>query len=375
MKIQIDGIKISPAEKDLTAAIGRAIKKRYGIRIRGEVTILKKSLDARKKSDIHYLFRVVLSLPESDAGKVMHYKNVAPFSEPAPAVIPASCRGHVIVTGSGPAGLFASLRLIEAGASVTLIERGKPVDERMKDIARLEETGKLNPESNVVFGEGGAGTYSDGKLTARTKRPESRWFYEKMVAHGGDPSILYEARPHIGTDRLRGIVAALRQTLIDAGAEILFNEAVTDLVISGGEVKGVITATGREVTAEAVLLATGHSARDTLQMLRRRGVALEKKGTAMGLRVEHPAELIRDIQYGKSPHREILPPAEYALAWTSPATKRGIYSFCMCPGGAVINSSSEEGHLCVNGMSLSGRDSDWSNAALVVTVTAADMRH
>ncbi len=369
MKLQIDNIILYPSEENSIEAISDFLERKFNLHYTGEIVITKRSLDARKKSNIHYRLRINIILSEEKANKFLRHKEISPVEEPDPEkpVSPA-ITGHVIVAGSGPAGLFAALRLLEAGIRVTLLERGKAVEERMKDITILEENGKLNTESNAVFGEGGAGTYSDGKLTARTRRRESIWFYNQMTKHGADPSIIYDAKPHIGTDRLTTIIQSIRKKILDSGGRFLFGEKVSDLIISGKEVKGVVTAGGREITADATILATGHSARDTYAMLNRHGVAMEPKGFAVGVRIEHPAELIRDIQYGNSPHRDILPPAEYSVTCNNPASRRGIYSFCMCPGGSVINSSSEEGHLCVNGMSLSRRDGSRSNAALVVSI-------
>ncbi len=280
----------------------------------------------------------------------------------------------VIVVGTGPAGLFCALRLAQSGIKVILLERGKTVEERLKDIKTLEAEARLNTESNVLFGEGGAGTYSDGKLTSRTQREESKWFYRVLIDHGANPAIEYESRPHIGTDKLQTIIKNIRQSLISLGAEFIFNCKMTDLIMAENRLHGVITSHGRELFAQSIILATGHSARDVYSMLLSRGIAMEKKGFAIGLRIEHPADLIRSIQYGKSKYSDILPPAEYSLTWTNKKTGRGVYSFCMCPGGYVINSSSEMEHLCVNGMSLSNRSGKFSNSAIVVSVFPEDIK-
>ncbi len=369
MKFQINNLIIFPDQDLSFEGIERRLQKEYscpGLKLE---TILKKSLDGRKKNRIHYLLRVVVSLSRNEAEQLLSSKDVSAFEEPELPEVPKPLRqGHILVIGSGPAGLFAALRLLESGLKVTLIERGKSLEARISDIKALEETGTLNPESNVVFGEGGAGTYSDGKLTARTRRPESTWFYDRLVEHGAHPSVKYEAKPHIGTDALVDILRSLRTQLLSLGGTIHFSEKVTELILSGKEVKGIRTASGREYTADAVILATGHSARDTYGMLRAQKVTMEQKGFALGVRVEHPAELIREIQYGTSRYRDILPPAEYTLSWHNPESRRGTYSFCMCPGGRVINSSSEQSLHCVNGMSLSNRGGTFSNAALVVSI-------
>lgn len=371
MKLVIDNIVLPPDRTD--GEIGEAIARRLGIVVPREYEIIRKSLDARKRSDIVHRYRVVLDLPDDVARPLIDSGEAAPYEgkiQP-PAVIRRPGLS-VLVIGTGPSGLFCALRLIEAGARVELLERGKPIEERMRDIEILESRGELNGQSNVLFGEGGAGTYSDGKLTTRTRRPEIDRVYRTLVEHGAPPSILYEAKPHLGTDRLRGILRSIRGAIHEAGSRISFNESVVDIVMRDGAVTGVITSAGREVPADRVVLAIGHSARDTYCMLMDRGVTLEKKGFAAGIRIEHPAALINRIQYGGSPYRDGLPAAEYALTFNDRATGRGVYSFCMCPGGRVINSSSEQEMLCTNGMSFSKRNHPFSNAAIVVTVSPDD---
>jgi uncharacterized FAD-dependent dehydrogenase len=243
----------------------------------------------------------------------------------------------------------------------------------MKDIEILEAEGILNSDSNTLFGEGGAGTYSDGKLTTRINKPEMFWFYKKLIENGAPESIAYESKPHIGTDQIQRVVKNIRKKIIDSGSDIKFNERVTDLYITNGKINGVATSKGNEFFSSHVILATGHSARDVYELLLQKNISLEKKGFALGVRVEHPIDEINRIQYGNSKYLEALPAAEYSLAYNNKSTKRGVYSFCMCPGGSIINSSSEDGMLCVNGMSMSMRDNNFSNAAIVVTVKEDDM--
>ncbi len=332
--------------------------------------VLKKSLDARKKSNIHYNCRALFEAPREVAQNLINKKMARKHRPPDPIhITPYRGKGKIIVIGSGPAGLFCALRLVEAGARVTILERGKSISQRMKDIAALEKRGELNPESNVLFGEGGAGTYSDGKLTYRSGREEIAWFYDRIIDLGASPEIAYEAKPHIGTDKLQKILINARRFLLNRGAEILFQERVNDFIIEENRIKALRTATEREFSAAKVILAMGHSSRDTYEILHARGVEMEKKGFAMGLRVEHPAREIRQIQYGKSRYRDILPPAEYQLVHTDRKRGVAVYSFCMCPGGMVINSSSQPGMLCTNGMSFSGRNLKFSNSALVVTIS------
>ncbi len=370
MKITIDHIKMLP---DMGMdEIHRILEREYSVSV-DEFTVLRKSLDARKKSSIHYTLKILIEVPDSDAERILKNINTAVYEEKTYPNAPESSEPfHTVIIGAGPAGLFAALRIIRAGGRVTLIERGKPAEERMPDIKELEETGNLNTESNVLFGEGGAGTYSDGKLTTRTNRPESRWLFEQLVEHGAPSEILYESKPHLGTDILRSIVKSIRTTIKSSGSEILFSTRADEIISEGGNAKGVRTSDGREILCNTVILATGHSARDTYRMLFDKNICLEKKGFAVGMRAEHPADLIAGIQYGNSSYRNILPAAEYSLTWNNPKTKRGVYSFCMCPGGRVINSSSENNMLCTNGMSFSARDLSFSNAAIVVTVSPDD---
>lgn len=370
MLIQINDIRIPPGTAD--DSIKSSVESMMGVSFKS-LRILKKSLDARNKNNIVYTYRVLAETDDLTARLLVESRQAEMYKAPDfPGIIKTQSQKEVIVTGTGPAGLFCGLRLLESGARVKIIERGKPVEARFHDIDLLEREGVLDTGSNVLFGEGGAGTYSDGKLTSRSDRPESAWFFEKLIEHGADPVVAYEAKPHVGTDRLRAIIKSIREKLISGGAQVFFGETVTGLVTGADmRVTGVKTTHG-EHHADAVVLAAGHSARDTYAMLHERGVYLEKKPFAMGTRIEHPAEHIDSIQYGSSRYRAILPAAEYFVTHNNRSTGRGIYTFCMCPGGAVINSSSEQGMLCTNGMSMSARDSKWSNAAVVVTVRTED---
>lgn len=374
MLLQISNIKVPPSG-DPGKSILPEINSEYGLNVTS-FKILKKSLDARNKNNIFYSFRILVETDEITALHLLELENVEEYKPvEIPDTVKRSFMEKVIIIGSGPAGLFAALKLIEAGAEVLVLERGKPVEERMKDIERLEQDGVLDPDSNSVFGEGGAGTYSDGKLTTRINRPEILWFYKKLIENGAPESIVYESKPHVGTDRLQSIVKNIRNTITGSGSRIRFSERVTDFYISDNRITGVATSAGNEYFSGKVILATGHSARDIYSILRQKGVALEKKGFAAGVRIEHPVEEINRIQYGKSPYMNMLPAAEYILTYNNKSTGRGIYSFCMCPGGMVINSSSENDELCVNGMSMSGRDNMFSNSAVVVTVKKEDTGH
>jgi hypothetical protein len=277
----------------------------------------------------------------------------------------------VVVVGSGPAGTFAALRLAQAGARVVVVDCGKPVQPRRHDIAALSQRGALDPASNYCFGEGGAGTFSDGKLYTRVKdRRAVRSVLAALARHGGPPEIEVESRPHVGSNRLPKILVAMREDLASRGVEHVWSDAVIDLLVDGARVRGVRCASGRELVADAVLLAPGHSARALYERLHAIEVALEARPFAVGVRVEHPQSLIDRLQYGRAFEHPKLPAAFYEIS--QQVEGRGVYSFCMCPGGWVVNSSTEEGALCTNGMSLSRRDAPRANAAIVVGVTPRD---
>ncbi|SIQ44878.1 hypothetical protein SAMN05920897_10912 [Alkalispirochaeta americana] len=329
------------------------------------IRILKKSLDARKKNKVHWKYRVLVEGPLG-----IDKKNLHPWSEPSPQVLTRSENTSMLIVGAGPAGLFAALRLAERGASVVVIERGKRVDERMRDISLLRNKGLLNIESNALFGEGGAGTWSDGKLTTRVNKPGISWIFDRLVMCGAPANILYDSKPHLGTDLLVGVLKNLRGTIESLGGVFHFEEKVLDLVIKDGAIRGIRTSKKRELFFEKIIFAIGHSARDSYEMLRKNNVSLEKKGFAIGARIEHPSEFINESQYGIF-HKD-LPAADYRLVYNDPSGKRSAYSFCMCPGGEVINSSSEFERFCVNGMSNNARDGKFSNSAIVVSVHPED---
>ena len=280
---------------------------------------------------------------------------------------------EVVIVGSGPAGLFAALRLIERGLRPVILERGRDVSARKVDIAQINRNGAVDPDSNYAFGEGGAGTFSDGKLFTRSKkRGDYNKALQTLVFHGATPEILYEAHPHIGTDRLPGIIRNIRRTIVEAGGSFLFEKRVTDLIIRGGRLCGVVCGDERFEGA-AVVLATGHSARDIYELLHRRGVRLEAKAFAMGVRIEHPQALIDSIQYHCRERGEYLPAASYSLVCQQGG--RGVYSFCMCPGGFIVPAMTDAAESVVNGMSPSGRTSPYANSGLVTEVRPSDFEH
>jgi len=338
--------------------------------------IIRRGIDARRKRRIVRVYTLVFDLPWDirvpvhlqDSGTL---QKVEKFPVNGSHYVPPSKIQRVLVVGMGPAGLFAALELARSGHNVTLLERGAPVEERVRDVEIFWSGGELNPQSNVQFGEGGAGTFSDGKLTTRVKHPLAARVLETFIACGAAEDIRIDAKPHIGTDVLRTVLINLRTQLRSAGVEIRYHSRLTDLEIEHGCIKGVVVNASEQIHCDAVVLAVGHSARDTYSMLYQRGIVMETKPFAMGVRVEHPASLINSIQYGMESHPR-LPTAEYALSWNDPSSGRGVYSFCMCPGGEVVLSSSEKFGVVVNGMSHSKRAGDYSNSALVVGVKPQD---
>lgn len=343
----------------------------------------RRAIDARKRSHVHLVctYEVELDHPLTAPAAGIHAIGESALSPVAPDIFSRKMSGavRVVVVGAGPAGLFAALALAEGGAQVTLLERGRPVESRMRDIGRLRSRGELNPESNICFGEGGAGTYTDGKLYTRIKHPFLRHVLHTFVRFGGAPDILVDAHPHLGTDKLVRIVRNMRHHLIALGVDYRFETRVDDLTIHKGRIAGVRTACGKTFDADHVLLATGHSARDTFEQLQRLGIAMEAKSFAVGVRAEHPQKLIDQSQYSRVAGHALLGAAEYKLTHqvADPyLNKRGIYSFCMCPGGLIVPSPTEEGRMAVNGMSNAKRGGKWANSGVVVQVTADDiLRH
>ncbi len=279
----------------------------------------------------------------------------------------------VIIVGAGPAGLFAALRALELGLKPIIIERGKSVEQRRQDIANLARTQIVDPNSNWCFGEGGAGTYSDGKLYTRSnKRGNIQEVLHRFIEHGADPSITIDAHAHIGTDKLSGIIANIRHTIEGHGGEYHFDTCMADLIVEHDEVRGVKDTEGNEYRGVAVILATGHSARDIYELFAQRNWLLEAKPFAMGVRVEHPQELINQIQYhAPNPQMQFLPPAAYSL--TTQVDGHGVFSFCMCPGGCIVPAATGENQQVVNGMSNSHRNSPFANSGIAVTVAPGDV--
>lgn len=327
-----------------------------------DAKVVRRSVDARQQ-------RIMVNISLRVA--YGNDKSVAPISNPVQFKPLSASAPTAIVVGAGPAGLFASLRLIEHGIRPILLERGKDVDRRREDITSLNRHGIVNPDSNYCFGEGGAGTFSDGKLFTRSKkRGNVDEILQLLHQHGASENILIDAHPHIGSDRLPHVVKAIRKTIIDCGGQVYFDTRVVRLIINDHEVTGIETADGSRYFGK-VILATGHSARDIYRALDAQQIALEAKGFAVGVRLEHPQHLIDCIQYhSQSGRGDFLPAAEYSFV--TQVDNRGVYSFCMCPGGVVVPSASGPDQSAVNGMSASARAGHWSNSGMVVEIRPGD---
>lgn len=354
-----------------------------GIPLSGIVSlsVIRKALDARRNRPPHFVYAVKISLngavalPETPPEGMQ----IQPFKEEtaiehlsAGARRTSSGRSPVVVIGSGPAGLFAAYTLAANGIRVMLLERGRRIEKRVDDVREFWRNGMLHPQSNVLFGEGGAGTFSDGKLTSRSKNPYAAWVKRTLVDMGAPPSILTDAKPHVGTDQLRNVVIQMRKQLINLGCEIKFESQVTDFIIRDNKMAAVVVNCDKELETEQVILAIGQSADDTYRNLAEHGVKMEAKPFAMGLRVEHPQALINAMQYGRWSNHPKLPPAEYFVTAAVREKNRSVYTFCMCPGGQVIGCGASPGRMITNGMSNSERSGEFANSAVVVNVRVED---
>lgn len=322
---------------------------------------LRRSIDARSKNPI-YRLRALAFVNEtpSESKPLFNFKHIITNKK-------------VIIVGMGPAGMFAALRLIELGVKPIIVERGKDVQTRRKDLRSIQQEGEVNPDSNYCFGEGGAGTYSDGKLYTRsTKRGDVGRILNILVMHGAQEEIIIDAHPHIGSNKLPKVVQAIRETILNCGGEIYFDSRVTDLLKKDNKITGVVINNEKELTGDSVILATGHSARDIYYLLDKHRIKLEAKPFAMGVRIEHPQALIDEIQYHSKERNPNLPASSYSL--TCQIDNRGVYSFCMCPGGIIIPASTDKEELVLNGMSVSRRDSPFANSGFVVSVNESDWK-
>lgn len=364
--IKITNIKIRADLSD--DELFEKIYKKYKIN-KNDVTerrIIKKSIDARNKADIFYNYSVELECKNENKIKNVQ---IVKKEEPFKIIVNRKSSKRPVIIGAGPAGLFSALTLAQNGIKPIIIEQGKTVDERKKDVEEFQKTGKLNTLSNVQFGEGGAGTFSDGKLTSGIHNPLCKIVLKEFYNFGAPEQILYINKPHIGTDNLINIIQNMRNEIIKLGGEFLFNEKVTDFEFENSKVTAVIC--GKRIETDTVILAIGHSARSTFEKLYEKGVKMEKKNFSIGVRIEHKQSMINKSQYGEITKLK-LPPAEYKMAYHG--ENRSCYTFCMCPGGTVIASSSEPETIVTNGMSVYARNGENANSAVLVNVTPNDFK-
>ncbi|MBT3393626.1 MAG: hypothetical protein HN411_00755 [Waddliaceae bacterium] len=348
-----------------------------------DYVVVKRAVDSRDKRKIQFVYSVDVKLsdPEKyfseillrDKGKVLRHRVrlQPPYEYEIKEVLFDKNKSRPVVIGTGPSGLFAGLLLAKAGLKPIVVEQGKKVEERVKDVNKFFTTGKLNVKSNVQFGEGGAGTFSDGKLHTVINNPRKKFVFEELIEAGASPEIGIDAQPHIGTDKLREVVKNIREKIIELGGEVRFETCLTDIEIRDEKVVAAVFNGNEKILVDDLILAIGHSARDTYQMLYDNKLAMEAKPFSMGVRIEHTAEMINRAQYGDFYRHPKLPTARYRLA-VHLENKRSVYSFCMCPGGTVVAAASEEGRLVTNGMSEKAQDGKNSNSALLVGVSPSD---
>lgn len=365
MMIKLDQLKlpIRHSEEDLKNEIIKKLRIKRDQLI--EYDVIKRSLDARKKPDLYFVYVIEAKTRVDHKLKKFYAKGLEQYVYPV-----GKQKISPLVVGFGPAGIFAAYILAKAGLKPVVIERGEDVDARTLTVEEFWQTGKLNDNSNVQFGEGGAGTFSDGKLTTRSKDFRAKEVMKILVEHGAPEEIMYVNKPHVGTDVLKGVVKNIREHIIELGASIHFNTHMTDLLLEGEQVMGIKTSQG-EFYSPYVVLAIGHSARDSYEMLYESGLGIDQKPFAMGVRIEHPQAMINLNQYGSQEAADLLGAADYKLTHTC-KNGRSVYSFCVCPGGMVVSSASEQGGLVVNGMSEHARNQKNINGALLVQIKTED---
>ncbi|AQS58857.1 NAD(P)/FAD-dependent oxidoreductase [Desulforamulus ferrireducens] len=374
--IRVSGIKLSINQDETELKNAILEKLRLPAKDLIQYKVFKRSVDARKSDNIYFIYAVDVEV--ANEAKVLKKfakdKDVVPSPNLTYQFVKTGqqpLKHRPIVVGSGPAGLFAALLLAMMGYRPLLLERGADVDQRTQAVQKFWQTGQLDPECNVQFGEGGAGTFSDGKLTTLIRDLRCRKVLEELVAAGAPEEILYSHKPHVGTDILRVVVKNIRQRIIALGGEVRFQAKVTEIMVEQGQVTGVMVNDSEPIPTNVVILAIGHSARDTFEMLHRLGVQITPKAFSIGVRIEHPQQIIDEAQYKKFAGHPKLGPAEYKLAYHSP-NGRSAYTFCMCPGGMVVAAASESGGVVTNGMSEHARNAENANSALLVGVTPAD---
>ena len=373
--IRLRQIKLE-VDKDINDLLLEKISKKLKIskEMIKEYRINKKSIDARDKNNIYYVYEVDIKLDSEDLIlKKNKSKDILKVEEENYSIEVTGnvkLNNRIVIVGTGPAGLFSAYMLSSLGYKPLIIERGESVEERIKSVEKFFETGVLNTESNIQFGEGGAGTFSDGKLNTLTKDRfnRSKKVFEIFVENGAPEEIMYLSKPHIGTDILRKVIVNMRNKIISMGGEFRYNTKLTNIIVNDNKLSQIEVNNNELIDCSLLILAIGHSARDTFKMLYENGIKMSPKAFAVGLRIMHPAKMINEAQYGT---KYKLDPASYKLTYTT-SKNRGVYSFCMCPGGYVVNASSEDNHLVVNGMSNYKRDSSVSNSAIVVAVNPND---
>ena len=372
--IIINNLRV-PVEKDTQREYILAAAEK--LEISGEnikiIKILSKAMDARDQKQFYYEISMAVGIPDdfNNKNNFLAYSEIV--REPKE---PKILKDRPLIIGFGPAGIFAALELIDYGIKPIILERGKKIEDRALDVEKFIKEGKLNSESNIQFGEGGAGSFSDGKLFSRLKNSD---YLHKVLAtfikFGAPEEISYAHKPHLGTDVLCKVVRNIREYILSNGGEINYNSRMTDMIIKDNKISGIVINGEKEYRSSLIYLAVGHSARDTFEMIYKKGVTIEQKDIAVGVRLEHPAETINFIRYGhKYKNVAAIGAATYSFNYTDKKMERGAYTFCMCPGGEIVNASSEEGLLVTNGMSYSKRDSKFSNAAIIITCRAEDYK-
>lgn len=365
-------IRISNIKYPLTldeSNLPEYIAKKYSIESMTDFKIIRQSVDARKKEDIHYVYTVDISA-ENEKKLLRMYKNTTRPKISRYELPKTETPKNVVVAGFGPAGIMCAYVLAKAGCRVIVLERGESIEKRIKTVEDMKKCGKLNPESNIQFGEGGAGTFSDGKLTTGVNDIRTGYVLEEFAKHGAPKEITYRAKPHIGTDKLAGMVKSFRNDIISMGSDVLFESKLTDIRTENGTLVSVTVNGEREIKTDTLVLACGHSAADVFEMMKKHGADMERKVFAIGARIEHLQDSINSAQYGDC--KELLGAADYKLSYKT-SGGRTVYTFCMCPGGEVVASASDEGGVVTNGMSRFARDGENANSALLVNVMPTDL--